>query len=158
MAPARHTDQEEQTFMNGLLSGLDDSIKPKQESGSTLLARHALPPTRNTSNISTASSATLVNEEEIAFLLEGAEDWDWDDDFMSPKKSPMKKSPMKRSPVKSRSSHKANSPPRYNQTCTRCTVQSVSEDVSKGQLEKVSVRLVLHCIFSQILNHWAIST
>jgi hypothetical protein len=132
MAPAGHTDQEESDFMSSLLSSLDNSIKPKQQVGSLLSVRHASPPTRNTSNISSTSSATLVNEEDIAFLLEGAEDWDWDDDFMSPKKSPLK-----RSPVKSRSRQTANDPPRYNQTCTRCIVQSVFEDVSGDRLEKV---------------------
>lgn len=129
MPPIKPTEQEEADFMNGLLSGLGPSASlPKPN-----IAVASLPPTRTASNISTTSSATLINDDEIAFLLDGAEDWDWDEDFTSPKKSPVKKM----SPVKSRSRTAPNAPPRYSQVTTRCVVQTVSEDLVKGRLEKV---------------------
>lgn len=129
MPPAKHTEKEECDFMTTLLSSPGISASPLKPT----LSLATLPPTRNTSNISSTSSATLVNDEEIAFLLEGAEDWDWDEDFMSPKKSPVKKM----SPVKSRSLKAPNAPPRYEQVYTRCMVQMILEDSIKGRFEKV---------------------
>lgn len=108
--------RDEDAFMADLLAGLDDSFfnavpspdpSPKKErpeaslatadtfsvltSTSGLVGQYDTPKT-------TVGSAPEARDENFDQLLEGAEDWDWNDmndDFLSPKKV----SPKKRSPV-----------------------------------------------------------
>ncbi|KAH7929561.1 Dna2-domain-containing protein [Leucogyrophana mollusca] len=76
-----------------------------------------------------------VQEYDLAGLLDGAEDWDWEDmeaDFLTPKKH-------------SSTAQKPSIPPGKayaRETCTRCTVESVSSDSSDNAFQKVlSVRV-----------------
>lgn len=136
--------------MKELLAGIDESIfnelpspeQPKRRAPSTTKAQ--LSPTRCTvktpkkprhERVATPKSTRPIastkennQQEDIAALLEGAENWDWDDmyaDFLTPKKT---------SPRKERDSEtKLNKPqlqpipgPQYMpEPCTRCVVKQV---------------------------------
>jgi DNA replication ATP-dependent helicase Dna2 len=114
MPPTHHTEAEEAAFMQDLLAGIGDSIfnavpspeQPRKRVQSPKLYRSPvnclLKTPRKESNSpvttprSTRSPCRLkkTEAEEVATLLEGSENWDWDDillDAMTPKK----KSPRK---------------------------------------------------------------
>ncbi|PBK88865.1 Dna2-domain-containing protein [Armillaria gallica] len=136
MPPAKHTANEEDAFMQNLLSGLDDSFwnasptpdpspaKPKQKTTRIIHEekRPSTPP----------KPAGVLN---LAELLEGAEDWDFSDVFLTPKKEVKKKE----IPVcKARFVRSA--------ACTRCIVQAVEEHQNlivkvDGSKEKRSIIL-----------------
>ncbi|KAF9448170.1 Dna2-domain-containing protein [Macrolepiota fuliginosa MF-IS2] len=145
MPPARVSQQDEADFMQSLLSGLDNTLssnppttpskskKPKKvervlervktpnKTPKKLKDEHALPTT------STTSAPMSQEDDDMAALLEGAEDWDWSDmnDFITPKKS----KPLPR--VVAREYQK--------EACTRGFVESVSQVQIKGRSQKVLV-------------------
>ncbi|KAK7689454.1 hypothetical protein QCA50_007246 [Cerrena zonata] len=112
MPPKTHSEKEETDFMNGLLSGIDDSFfdavpspDPTPQKGRVLgrttsrLSLLQKTPSKSKTprkNIATSplsarksscANASNNHVENIEALLEGAESWDWDDmnsDFMTP--------------------------------------------------------------------------
>ncbi|KAK0199920.1 DNA replication factor Dna2-domain-containing protein [Desarmillaria ectypa] len=115
MPPAKHTASEEDAFMQDLLLGLDDSFwnasptpdpspaKPKQKT--TRITHEEKRP-------STPPKALSTKNFNLSDLLEGSEDWDFSDDFLTPKKEVKKK--------EIPHSFKAAA-------CTRCIVQAIEE-------------------------------
>ncbi|EKM53179.1 uncharacterized protein PHACADRAFT_147492 [Phanerochaete carnosa HHB-10118-sp] len=115
MPPTRPTDAEEADFMHELLAGIDDSIfdaipspdqprkrvpsKTKVQLSPVRCAfktpkkqRHGRVATPKNTR-SPAQSKENGQAEDLAALLEGAEDWDWEDmhaDFLTPKKAASK--------------------------------------------------------------------
>ena len=115
--------------MNGLLSGLNDSFfnavpspdpSPVKPYRLTPLKRLAPP----------APSAT--HDVDMAALVDGAENWDWDDmesDFLTPKKNRKMKVDVEVDDGYTRD------------TCTRCIVERIAETNNGGRCEKVCVEL-----------------
>ncbi|PIL27261.1 hypothetical protein GSI_10406 [Ganoderma sinense ZZ0214-1] len=154
MPPSRHSEAEESDFLDSLLLELDSSTAIPHTSASPtrprvtplfpprtpVRANKTTSPSKRTPKTHGIKSSGHVHEVgaypvesvDIDALLDGAEDWDWDDmnsDFMTPRKS---------SPVKPKRSRYAVS----NETAsgpkvTRCTVKTVEERVVKGRFEKV---------------------
>ncbi|PBK71331.1 Dna2-domain-containing protein [Armillaria solidipes] len=134
MPPAKHTANEEDAFMRDLLSGLDDSFwnasptpspaKPKQKT--TRLKQEEKQP-------STPPKPVSAQNLNLSELLEGAEDWDFSDDFLTPKKELKSLQPPAQRSFKSAA-------------CTRCIVQAVEEHQNlivrvDGSKEKRSIIL-----------------
>ncbi|KAJ6613311.1 Dna2-domain-containing protein [Mycena sp. CBHHK59/15] len=142
MPPAMHTAAEEEAFMKSLLSDLDASFwnaVPTPDPTPAKPPRHGsrlepsttptkAPITLKKAAVQISGPKVLENKPktlsaenvDMAALLDGAEDWDWSDmnsDFMSP----VKKSPRKITDL-STSIH-------LPLPCTRCIVDSVSEDL-----------------------------
>lgn len=93
MPPIARTEREEADFMNDLLFGLDNSfpstvpsskLLPKKISRATL---HQTPkrrcvkhgPTTPKTTLRTPAGIFVAQDVDIDQLVEGAEDWDWDD-------------------------------------------------------------------------------
>ncbi|RPD65180.1 Dna2-domain-containing protein [Lentinus tigrinus ALCF2SS1-7] len=146
MPPIARTEDEESNFLDDLFSELDSAAP---------VAKHASPPrkrvapalprtpvramktkisprkTPHGSAIKAKTSELVICSavpEDLDALMEGVEDWDWDDmnsDFMTPHKS----SPRSRYAVST-----ARSPA---STATRCLVKAVKEQYVKSRIEKV---------------------
>ena len=88
MTPVLHTSMHEAAFISGtgeiLPNGCKTPSNHRSQKPATLARPQAAvslpPPTK-------VLSASDINMPEV---LQGAEDWDWDDDFLTPKKSPRK--------------------------------------------------------------------
>lgn len=115
MAPTTRTEAEETAFMQSLLAGIDDSFfnavpspDPPRKRVPSSTKVHLSPvrclyktPKKNrngrvTSPLTHRSPLPkdAADTENLALLLEGAEDWDWADmeaDFMTPKKATPRK-------------------------------------------------------------------
>ncbi|GJE93896.1 DNA replication ATP-dependent helicase/nuclease DNA2 [Phanerochaete sordida] len=151
MPPARPTAAEEAAFMRDLLDGIDESIfdcvpspdQPRRRAPTPSKTRIQLSPVRCTArtpkkhgrvatpkNTRTPTRAKENEQQEIAALLEGVEDWDWSDmhaDFMTPKKpSPLKHKNVKKTIGKLELEAAAELPQWQPEPCTRCVVQQVS--------------------------------
>ncbi|KAK0217033.1 AAA domain-containing protein [Armillaria fumosa] len=135
MPPTKHTVNEEDAFMQDLLSGLDDSFwnasptpdpSPAKSRQKTTRIKHeekrpSTPPKSVSQNLN------------LSELLEGAEDWDFSDDFLTPKKD------LKTLPQPAQRSFESAA-------CTRCIVQAVEEHQNlivrvDGSKEKRSIIL-----------------
>ncbi|KAK0235314.1 AAA domain-containing protein [Armillaria nabsnona] len=122
MPPTKRTANEEEAFMQDLLFGLDDSFwnasptpspaKPNQKTAR--ITHEEKPP-------STPPKPVSAQNLNLSKLLEGAEDWDLSDDFLTPKKEVKKKDFPK--------SFKSAA-------CTRCIVQAVEEHQVGSRHEK----------------------
>lgn len=140
MPPATHTVKEEEAFLNDLLSGLNESFFDAVPSPDPSPAKPTR--TRNVRNYTPVKPKretkspliTKTEDVDMAALMEGAEDWDWDDmeaDFLTPKKKTQK-----RDPIKSSGSEYTR------ETCTRCIVEQIDEIENGGRYEKVRLRAV----------------
>ncbi|KAK0473383.1 DNA replication factor Dna2-domain-containing protein [Armillaria novae-zelandiae] len=123
MPPTKHTANEEDAFMQDLLSGLDDSFwnasptpdpSPAKSKQKTTRIKHekkrpSTPPKPASRNLN------------LSELLEGAEDWDFSDDFLTPKKD-VKKNDILIKPLSQPTRKSFESA-----ACTRCIVQAVEE-------------------------------
>lgn len=125
MDPTARTPDDESAFMAALLSGMDTSLPthvrdgPKSSSREKPIKRQPQLTVQTTAIVSTpskkkhspksaprsarrhASPSKSPRKEELSALLDGAEDWDWDDmnsDFLTPKKP--KAEPVNSLPVK----------------------------------------------------------
>lgn len=106
MPPPQYTEEEEAAFMKDLLTGLDDSFfnaVPSPDPTPIKLSKshqnsRAKPPVTPSRPIRTPkkqktpirSKLFTAQDVDMAALMEGVEDWDWDDmdsDFLSPKKN-----------------------------------------------------------------------
>ncbi|KAH7909650.1 Dna2-domain-containing protein [Hygrophoropsis aurantiaca] len=152
MPPVTPPDMDEDNFMKNLLSGLDSSAQLESSKSELPSCRTISPvkrppfkrrlsPTKKSPmpkrsvSLTVDASSLQSKSLDLAELLEGAEDWDWNDmemDFLSPKKH--------RSPVKKRAIQPVS---KYSgETCTRCVVLSISYDGSSSALQKsLSVRV-----------------
>ncbi|KAK0450380.1 DNA replication factor Dna2-domain-containing protein, partial [Desarmillaria tabescens] len=127
MPPAKHTTNEEDAFMQDLLSELDDSFwnaaptpdpspaKPKQKT--PIIDKTKRPKALSTKDVN------------LSDLLEGAEDWDFNDDFLTPKKDVKKEILPKLPPKPAEKSFKSAA-------CTRCVVQTIEERQVGSRHEK----------------------
>lgn len=133
MPPAKHTSAEEQAFMDDLLTGLDDSFftaipspDPSPVKRRSPSKRLPVTPKKFQRKSPKKSVLTSVEDVDMRVLMEGAEDWNWDDmeaDFLTPEK---------------RKAPSAQSPPGYmREPCTRCIVEAVVESNVGGRYEKV---------------------
>jgi len=113
MAPVLHNAKDEAAFMADLLDGLDDSFWNAVPTPDTSPVKPSVPhqfatpsehPTQNlTSSPCPRAAATppppskvlSADDVDMAELLQGAENWDWDDDLLTPKKSPRKPAPVR---------------------------------------------------------------
>ncbi|KAG7440565.1 Dna2-domain-containing protein [Guyanagaster necrorhizus] len=131
MSPAKHTANEEDAFMQDLLSGLDNSFwnasptpspaKPKQKT---------TPITPEKKQPSTPPKVLSTKNVNLTDLLEGAEDWDFSDDFLTPKKETKKKEILHKPPPQlAQKSFKSAA-------CTRCIVQAIEEHQVGSRHEK----------------------
>ncbi|KZT71118.1 Dna2-domain-containing protein [Daedalea quercina L-15889] len=132
MPPHSRTKEEEDEFMMSLLGGevkLETPATPKRH----LSRKTQSPCTRHALATPAKSPAVFMAQDvDIAGLMEGAEDWDWDDmnsDILSPKRSPKKTPSAARVVIPA----PAYVPP----TRTRCLVKGVEEHLSTGYLQKV---------------------
>ncbi|KAJ7459871.1 AAA domain-containing protein [Mycena latifolia] len=141
MPPTIPTAAEEAEFMKNLLSDMDDSFwnavptpdptpvkpPPAESLHSTIPITPTKPPNKMTAATNHPKSLS-PGDVEMAALLDGAENWDWSDmnsDFISPvKKSPPKSDISPATPV--------HVPLPY----TRCIVESVSEIMVNGRMQK----------------------
>ncbi|OBZ77918.1 DNA replication ATP-dependent helicase/nuclease DNA2 [Grifola frondosa] len=151
MPPIKRSEREEDDFMNALLSDLDSSLATPSSPAKHVLVSPKQPPrciapvtpmkpARRASVISTptpsAHKAPVVysaNDVDVDALVEGAEDWDWNDmnsDFMSPRKQ--------RSPKRT-SLGAPNLPKHVPPTCTRCLVKNLDEGYSDNHFTKTLV-------------------
>ena len=113
MPPIRHSEAEESNFLDSLFSELDSSAgtvhlthsSPSRRRVTTIPQPHTparatkpKSPIRRTSSLNAAGTPNhafegarfIVEHVDLDTLLDGAEDWDWDDmnsDFMTPRKS-----------------------------------------------------------------------
>ncbi|KAG6836385.1 hypothetical protein H0H93_008591 [Arthromyces matolae] len=141
MAQTMHSTENEAAFMADLLGNLDDSFwnavptpdtSPAKSITSKLITPRRTPAQSRKPLAPSPSKVFSAGEVNMATLMEGVEDWDWDDtasDF-SPKKSPVKK--------------KFNVPPAPTyipQTCTRCIVESISTESSDFYQKELIVKL-----------------
>lgn len=123
--------------MDDLLSGLNDSffdavpspdpspVKPKTNAARIL----PITPKRE------SSLAMSVEDVDMTALMEGAENWDWDDmeaDFLTPKK-------------KQRLIIESSDPGYLRDPCTRCIVEAIAETNVGGRYEKVRVLFHFLC-------------
>ncbi|KAK0186636.1 DNA replication factor Dna2-domain-containing protein [Armillaria mellea] len=132
MPPAKHTANEEDAFMQDLLSGLDDSFWNASPTPDPSPAK----PRRETTRIKheekrpSTPPKPVTQDLNLSELLEGAEDWDFSDDFLTPKKDVKKKEiPLKPLPQTAQRSFKSA-------PCTRCIVQAVEEHQVGSRHEK----------------------
>ena len=99
MSSTKPSAQDEAQFMELLLSGIDASIfdgapspDPTPKKRKTGTARTNATPVKRENHAQpekrTAEKENIFREEDIAALLEGAEDWDWDDILTPPRKKP----------------------------------------------------------------------
>ncbi|KAF7984152.1 hypothetical protein HWV62_16810 [Athelia sp. TMB] len=133
MPPAKHTSEEEQAFMNDLLSGLDDSFfnaipSPDPSPVKRRSPQKRLPMTPKKLRRKSPKKSVTANIEDIdmSALMEGAEDWNWDDmeaDFLTPEK--------KKAPSAQRSGY-------MRDPCTRCIVEAI-ENTDGGLREKTLI-------------------
>lgn len=89
---------DEDAFMNNLLSGLDSAPQPEHPPKFKRPASCSSTIPRTPSRNASSSSATRNDDLEISMLLDGAENWDWNDmeaDFLTPKKPNVVHSPLK---------------------------------------------------------------
>lgn len=109
MPPVTHSANEEAAFMADLLVDLDDTFwnavptpdpSPKKPAPSWLTTPKRHPRNQPSDSLSCTTSAPSpskifsAGDVDMTALLEGAEDWDWDDsnsDVLTPKNSPRKK-------------------------------------------------------------------
>ncbi|KAH9923850.1 Dna2-domain-containing protein [Fomitopsis serialis] len=134
MPPLARTKEEEDDFMAAILNE-----GPKLEPPATPKHRSCLktesPCTHRALATSTPSANVFAaHDVDFAELVEGAENWDWDDmnsDILSPRRT--------RSPKKTPSAARIAAPaPAYvPPTRTRCVVKGVEERLSTGYLQKV---------------------
>ncbi|KAG6902436.1 hypothetical protein C0995_016615 [Termitomyces sp. Mi166 len=143
MSPTTRSAADEAAFMADLLGNLDDSfwnaVPTPENSPAKPLPSHIVTPKRhgpiqgNKPPAPSPSKVFSAGDVDMAVLLEGAEDWDWDDtvsDIMSPKTSPLKK--------------KFNIPSSLSyvpETCTRCIVESISSESSDYVQKDLIVKL-----------------
>ncbi|KAH9837999.1 Dna2-domain-containing protein [Rhodofomes roseus] len=136
MPPLARTKEEEEDFMASILS---DGPEIKVEAPATP-KRHLSRHTESSCNHHSLSTPTrsanvfTAKDVDIAELMEGAEDWDWDDmnsDVLSPRRA--------RSPKKTPSAIRVVAPPPayVPPTRTRCVVKGIEERFSSGYLQKV---------------------
>ncbi|THU76580.1 Dna2-domain-containing protein [Dendrothele bispora CBS 962.96] len=136
MGPFRHSAQEEADFMQDLLSGLDDSfrntvpspkpspVKSKCNASPARKAPYHVTPVKKRDSgkcLPSPSQVFTAEDVDVAALLEGAEDWNWDVE-LSPKKETKK-------------------PDHVRETCTRCVVCAVSEGDTDGRFSKVRIAI-----------------
>jgi DNA replication ATP-dependent helicase Dna2 len=133
MPPATHTSTEEQAFMDGLLSGLNDSFfnaVPSPDPSPVKAAPRATPIKPQSRPVPPRPSLLATPEDvDMAALVDGAENWDWDDmesDFLTPKKN-----------QKSKVSAELDTG-YIRETCTRCIIERITEADNGGKYEKVS--------------------
>ncbi|KAH0579057.1 hypothetical protein H2248_003215 [Termitomyces sp. 'cryptogamus'] len=142
MPPATHSAVDEAAFMADLLGNLDDSFwnaVPTPESSpvkpvpSKMMTPRRPPPQGKRPTAPSPSKVFSAGDVDVAALLEGAEDWDWDDaasDILSPKKSPLKKK------------RDIQSPSTYvPETCTRCIVELISSESSEYVQKNLIVKV-----------------
>ncbi|KAG6828441.1 hypothetical protein H0H92_007968 [Tricholoma furcatifolium] len=97
MPPTTHSAADEAKFMADLLGNLDDSFwtaVPTPEPSPTKPASGRVVTPRRKPSAPSPSKVFSAGDIDVSALLEGAEDWDWNDaasDILSPKKSPVKK-------------------------------------------------------------------
>ncbi|KAF9458560.1 DNA replication factor Dna2-domain-containing protein [Collybia nuda] len=148
MPPTSHSAKDEDDFMAGLLGDLDDSfsnvvpslnpspVKPAPASRPPITPQKQVPKillkhTQLRTIVPSPSKVFSAGDVDISALLEGAEDWDWDDmnsDLPTPKKA---------SPRKPNKTPQA--PPYIPETCTRCIVESIAESEKGGYYQKILV-------------------
>jgi DNA replication ATP-dependent helicase Dna2 len=108
MAPVLRAAKDEAAFMADLLGGLDDTfwtavpspdpspVKPSVPRQLTTPSKHqiqkSIAPARPQAagTLPPPSKVLSAGDVDMAELLQGAENWDWDDDLLTPKKSPQK--------------------------------------------------------------------
>jgi hypothetical protein len=114
MAPVLHSANDEAAFMADLLGGLDDSFwtavpTPDPSPVKPSVPRpDSSPSKRQTQNLvasqrpctaatypTPSSKGLSAGEVGVSELLQGAENWDWDDDLLTPQKSLEKSTPRK---------------------------------------------------------------
>ncbi|KAG6829909.1 hypothetical protein H0H87_009811 [Tephrocybe sp. NHM501043] len=132
MPPTTPSAVEEAAFMTDILNNLDDSfwnaVPTPDPSPQKPIPNRNLTPRRQAGKAAAPSPSKVFSagDVDMAALLEGAEDWDWDDttsEFLTPKKSPLKKK------------FGIPSPPSYvPETCTRCVVQCISSEHAQKNL------------------------
>ena len=118
MPPATHSSSEEDAFMEGLLSGLDDSF-------------FSAVPSPDPSPVKRPIKQSTVDVD-IAALVDGAENWDWDDmesDFLTPKKN---------RGTKNNVCDEVDTGYK-RETCTRCIIERIVETDNGGRYEKVCI-------------------
>ncbi|KXN86785.1 DNA replication ATP-dependent helicase/nuclease DNA2 [Leucoagaricus sp. SymC.cos] len=160
MSSARVSRQNENNFMESLLSGMDSTytapapITPgktkKPQKVERILEKMKSPkfktPTKSKGQSNLPNTQTAQEMEDIAALLEGAEDWDWSDmnDFMTPQKAVPSSKKSKSTPGRGLGSPRKSLPqvPKreyQKEVCTRCIIESISERRVSGRLHKVLV-------------------
>jgi DNA replication ATP-dependent helicase Dna2 len=113
MAPVLHTTKDENAFMADLLGGLDDSFwnavpTPDSSPIKSSVPRQRTTPSKHQPQHFAATSRPKASatapppskmlsagDIDLTELLQGAENWDWDDDLLTPKKSPRKAAQVK---------------------------------------------------------------
>ncbi|KAI0946663.1 hypothetical protein AcW1_010068 [Taiwanofungus camphoratus] len=143
MPPIARTEREEADFMNDLLFGLDNSfpstvpsskLLPKKISRATL---HQTPkrrcvkhgPTTPKTTLRTPAGIFVAQDVDIDQLVEGAEDWDWDDMNSECMTSKENASPTQALAI-------ASSPEYHPAPCTRCIVKAVHEVHPESSFQK----------------------
>lgn len=90
MAPAKHSEDAETSFLNELLADFDRDFsttsQPKRSPEKPCVAT----PTKSKEAVVVSEQTSTVEDAcDVAALLDGAENWDWDDfgsDILTPKK------------------------------------------------------------------------
>ncbi|KAG2362435.1 hypothetical protein BDR07DRAFT_1030989 [Suillus spraguei] len=130
MPPAIPNNSDEDAFMKNLLSSLDSACQPERPPKLKRTASCSSIAPQTPSKHAGNRPGSYSNSIDISMLLDGAENWDWNDmevDFLTPKKShcgktPMKKTPgrrplsVKRSPVARRTASLSATIPLVNET------------------------------------------
>ncbi|KZT00075.1 Dna2-domain-containing protein [Laetiporus sulphureus 93-53] len=154
MPALQRSEQEEADFMNKLLLSVDTtnsvtscSKSAARRTGQTVphgpstaktpslssapLPEHSTGNRSSSTELRTPTKEASAEDVDVAQLLQGAEDWDWDDmnsDFLSPKKDSPKKTAA------------TSGPPRYNpETCTRCVVKEIFEESPHSPFQKILI-------------------
>ncbi|KAH8096830.1 Dna2-domain-containing protein [Cristinia sonorae] len=160
MAPTR-TEDEELSFMDDILSGMDTFASASDSSNfskrKSLSSKHtdsvlktpikakAYPPPSIATPRSARKRATPVKTsgvDDVLGLLEGVEDWDWDDmnsDFMTPKKQKMAYFTAPENPVLTKA-----------EMSTRCIVKLVELIDTTDCYEKI---LTVHAVSEEEIRH-----
>jgi DNA replication ATP-dependent helicase Dna2 len=89
---------DEDAFMNNLLSGLDSAPQPEHPSKLNRTASCSSTAPKTPSRNAGSRPATRNGDKDISMLVDGAENWDWNDmeaDFLTPNKSNSGKTPLK---------------------------------------------------------------
>jgi DNA replication ATP-dependent helicase Dna2 len=131
MPPATHTAAEEDDFMTGLLFGLNDSFFNAQPSPdpSPVKPARRFTPLKPKPRPVPSFAAPITDDVDMAALVDGAENWDWDDmesDFLTPKKH-----------QKTKVGVDVLDTEYTRETCTRCIVERIIETDNGGRFEKV---------------------